>query len=417
MSGYENERHSGRHHRYEDSDRMARGSLSPPAQRRRAVAADYFDDDNTQDREDSHTHHQNRHYHRSHHRERDAEGEDGRREHKRRKHQHHRNHDSSSRRHGQNATPPPPVELPFKARLLSYKHDLDAFEPLFAYYLDIQKGKDFYDLDAHEQKGRWKSFVHKWNSGQLAEGWYDPEMFERIAKEASERAEALPSSEPVTTRARSYDDDGAPESPLSPSPRSRPERSDNEEEGDDDDNDDDDYGPPPPPGTTRAAASSSSSSSRKGPGIPSLADLALQREAAAEAHAARTADLRLARKADRVQQKERLDELVPRAEPGTRERKLEKKAAVNEKMRSFRDKGDAAVEEVDDGDLMGGGDGVDDYKRAVASQQRKKTERELRREEEARARWQEREEKLKEWKAREEEKMKGLKELAKARFG
>lgn len=414
MSGYENERHNGRH-RYEDSDRMARGSLSP-AHKRRAVAADYFEDDNTQNREDTHSHRHHRDRdrdRRSNHRERDAQGEDGRREHKRRKH-HHRSHNSSSRRHGQNATtttpPPPPAELPFKARLLSYKHDLDAFEPLFANYLDIQKGKYYYNLDAYEQRGRWKSFVHKWNSGQLAEGWYDPEMFERIAKEASERVEAEPWVEPVGTRARSNEDD-APESPPS-SPRD-PERNENEEY--DDDEDDDDYGPPPPPGTTRAATSSSS---RKGPGIPSLADLALQREAAAEAHAARAADLRLARKADRVQQKERLDELVPRAEPGTRERKLEKKAAVNEKMRSFRDKGDAAaVEEVDDGDLMGGGDGVDDYKRAVASQQRKKTERELRREEEARARWQEREEKLKEWKAREEEKMKGLKELAKARFG
>lgn len=398
MSGYESERRSGRH-RYEDSTRTARGSLSP-RHKRRAVASDYFGDDNAQYREDAHT----RHHRRSNHRHGDAEGEDGRHEQKRRKH-HHRHHDSSSRRHGHN-TPPPPTELPFKARLLSYKHDLDAFEPLFANYLDIQKGKDFYSLDAHEQKGRWKSFVNKWNSGQLAEGWYDPEMFERIAKEALERPDTLsPRDEPVTTRAESYDDH-ASESSLPPRD---PERGDNEED------EDDDYGPPPPPGTGLAA--SSSTTSRKGPGIPSLADLALQREAAAEANAARTADLRLARKADRLQQKEALDELVPRAEPGTRERKLEKKAAVNEKMRSFREKGDAAVEEVDDSDLMGGGDGVDDFKRAMANQQRKKTERELRREEEARARREEREEKLKEWKAREEEKMKGLKELAKARFG
>lgn len=399
MRGYENETHSG-HHRYEDSNRPPRGSLSP-THKRRAVAADYFEDDNAQYREDRRT----RHHDRSQRCVQDAEGEDSRREHKRRKHHHrHHHHDSSSRRHGHN-TPPPPAALPFKARLLSYKHDLDAFEPLFANYLDIQKGKDFYSFDAYEQKGRWKSFVNKWNSGQLAEGWYDPEMFERIAKEAPDRSQALPPprDEPVTTRAESYDDD-APELPL---PSRGPERSDNEED------EDDDYGPPPPPGTYAAT----SSSSRKGPGIPSLADLALQREAAAEAQAARAADLRLARKADRLQQKEGLDELVPRAEPGTRERKLEKKAAVNEKMRSFREKGEAAVEEVDDGDLMGGGDGVDEFKRAMANQQRKKTERELRREEEARARWEEREEKLKEWKAREEEKMKGLKELAKARFG
>ena len=43
-------------------------------------------------------------------------------------------------------------------------------------------------------------------------------------------------------------------------------------------------------------------------------------------------DLRAERKADRKLQKERLDELVPRAEPGTRERKLEKKQKLKDRM-------------------------------------------------------------------------------------
>lgn len=396
MSRYGKERHSGGLDGNNDiNTRTARRSPSP-AHKRRAVAADYFEDDNAQYRKHTHTHH-----HR-HHRDRDARGEGGHREHKRRRHHH---DSSSSRRHNKTIAAPVPAELPFKARQLSYKHDLDAFALLFANYLDIQKGKDFYGLDSHEQKGRWKSFVNKWNGGELAEGWYDPEMFERIVKEAPERHDVLPRDIFVAGTARRSQevdsiDDAQEELPQSP------ELNDNGE-----DEDEDDYGPPPPPGTNPAL-----SNSRKGPGIPSLTDLALQREAAAEAHAARTADLRFARKADRKQQKEALDELVPRAEPGTRERNLEKKAAVNEKMRSFREKGDA-VEEVDDGDLMGGGDGVAEFKRAVASQQRKKTERELRREEEARARREEREEKLKEWREREEEKMRDLKELAKARFG
>ncbi|KAJ4418272.1 hypothetical protein N0V82_005663 [Gnomoniopsis sp. IMI 355080] len=404
MRRYGHERHSGPDS-YEDSNRAARRSPSP-AHKRRAIAADYFDeDDNNQYRHDTHVSHHHRHR-----RHRDVEGEDGPREHKRRKHHHHHHH-HSSRRHEEHVSPAP-ADLPFKARPLSYKHDLDAFEPLFANYLDIQKGKDFYSLDGYEQKGRWKSFVNKWNSGQLAEGWYDPEMFERIAKEAPERPDARPEHEPVVKNARRQLEVESDDDVQETLPRD-PERSNNEEdEGDGDVDDDDDYGPPPPPGTSTAR-----STSRKGPGIPSLNDLSLQREAASEAREVEKADLRLARKADRVQQKEALDELVPRAEPGTRERKLEKKAAVNEKMRSFREKGDAAVEEVDDGELMGGGDGVADFKRAVANQQRKKTERELRREEEARARWEEREEKLKEWRAREEEKMRGLKELAKARFG
>ncbi|KAJ4393487.1 hypothetical protein N0V93_002699 [Gnomoniopsis smithogilvyi] len=394
MSRYGHERQAG-HDSYEGSNREARRSPSP-AQKRRAVAADYFEDDDPRSRTSTRAHH-----HR-HHRHRDRSGEDSHREHKRRKHHH--NASSSSRRHDQHASPAV-AELPFKARPLSYKHDLDAFEPLFANYLDIQKGKDYYSLDAYEQKGRWKSFVNKWNGGQLAEGWYEPEMFERIAKEAPDRAAARPGNDTVAKKTRGEPEVESNYDAQESLPRNL-QRSDNEE-----DEDDDDYGPPPPPGTdaTRSA-------SRKGPGIPSLNDLALRREAAAEAHEAQKADLRLARKVDRAQQKEALEELVPRAEPGTRERKLEKKAAVNEKMRSFREKGDV-VEEMDDGELMGGGDGVADFKRAVANQQRKKTERELRREEEARARWEEREEKLKEWRAREEEKMKGLKELAKARFG
>ncbi len=93
-------------------------------------------------------------------------------------------------------------------------------------------------------------------------------------------------------------------------------------------------------------------------------------------------DLRYARKLDRRAQKERLDELVPRAEAGTRERQLEKKREVNEKMRSFRDKspGGGAVEEVREADLMGD-DGVDAYRAKRREQDRKKNERELRKEE------------------------------------
>lgn len=404
MSRFAEEARKGGRDHHDDSYRPARRSSSP-AYKRRAVAADYFeeednnDDNNTQSR--SHTHTRD---HR-HHRHRDAEGHDGRREHKRRKHHH--DSSSASKRHDPN-TVSAPAELPFKSRPLSSKHDLDAFEPLFAYYLDIQKGKDFYSLDSYEQKGRWKSFVNKWNRGALAEGWYDPEMFERVANEVPERDDA-----PLARNARSdaETDEARDDVPELLSRGQRYSNNEVDDDDDDDNDDDDDYGPPPPPDPNNTR-----STSRKGPGIPSLADLALKREAEADANAARLSELRLARKADRAQQKDALDELVPRAEAGTRERKLEKKAAVNDKMRSFREKGDAMVE-VEDGELMGGGDGVAEFKRAVASQQRKKTERELRREEEARARREEREEKLKEWKAREEEKMKGLKELAKARFG
>jgi hypothetical protein len=51
--------------------------------------------------------------------------------------------------------------LPFNSRELK-KRDYEAFEPLFALYLDIQKGKVLDELDEHEVRGRWKSFVGKW---------------------------------------------------------------------------------------------------------------------------------------------------------------------------------------------------------------------------------------------------------------
>lgn len=373
-----------------------------------------------EDERDKHRHHH--HHHHRRHRHRSREADDDRREHKRRKHHHKRDRTalaSSSAATQQHDPPPRHAELPFQARALSYRHDLEAFMTLFAYYLDIQKGRDVHAMDERERRGRWKSFVHKWNRGELAEGWYDPEMFERVAREAAEAGdweEAAPGAaqeRAVSPAAGGYGDGGGR---VPSGGDATPSGGANERDVGDEDVDD--YGPPPPPGQSDALPGSHH---RKGPGIPTMGDLALQREDAASAREQELADLRLARRADRAQQKERLDELVPRAEPGTRERRLEKRALVSEKMRGFKEaRGEGGgVEEVADGDLMGSG-GADDLRalrQAAAQQQRKKTERELRREAEARARMEEREEKLREWREREEEKMKGLKELAKARFG
>lgn len=51
--------------------------------------------------------------------------------------------------------------LPYGARQLT-KHDLNFHRPMFALYLDIQKGLGIEELDDDEVKGRWKSFVNKW---------------------------------------------------------------------------------------------------------------------------------------------------------------------------------------------------------------------------------------------------------------
>jgi len=131
---------------------------------------------------------------------------------------------------------------------------------------------------------------------------------------------------------------------------------------------------------------------------------------------ARRDDVRYARKVDRKQQKEALDELVPRAEAGTRERQLEKKKEVNEKMKSFREKSPGAAD-VPDSELMGGGDDMDSFKKQKEVMERKKNERELRKEEFLRARQAERDERMQEYRAKEDNTMAMLKALAKQNFG
>jgi hypothetical protein len=144
--------------------------------------------------------------------------------------------------------------------------------------------------------------------------------------------------------------------------------------------------------------------------------LTLNPEMEIEDGLARRDDIRFERRLDREAQKNALDELAPRAEAGTRERQMEKKKEVNEKMKSFREKSPGAAE-VPDTELMGGGDGVGEYKKMKQELERKKNERELRKEEILRARMVEREERLSEYRAKEEGTMTMLKALAKQRFG
>lgn len=274
------------------------------------------------------------------------------------------------------------MKLPFGARQLS-KGDLSRFEAFFAHYLSLQKQKDIDDMDDREVKGRWKSFMGKWNRGELAEGWYDPEMYQRISSASVNHA-------PSQVQRH-----------ISPKPTTR------KEDISGDEGSDEDYGPvlPGGGGGRRARAS-----------IPSMQDLAVRDEMNAESREADREDLRAARKADRKLQKERLEDLVPRAEPGTRERKLEKRQEVNAKMKDFRDKS-PGMEGGTEKELMGGGDELEEYKKEKEKQQRRKTERELRREEIQRAKQEEMEEKRRKWQEREQGTMSMLQELAKQRFG
>lgn len=183
------------------------------------------------------------------------------------------------------------------------------------------------------------------------------------------------------------------------------------DKNDESQSDDDDFGPAPPKDVTGR---------RTGPTIPRLDDLAyrdeLREEDSSRDRGNYVDDIRYERKQDRKAQKERLEELVPRADPGSRERQLEKKRETTSTLQSFRDAKEGGDVEVGEADLMGD-DSIDAYKRKKMEAERKKSDREIRREEIMRARAAEREERLAERRQKEETTMAGLRELAKARFG
>lgn len=113
------------------------------------------------------------------------------------------------------------------------------------------------------------------------------------------------------------------------------------------------------------------------------------------------------------------DEIAPRAEPGTHERRMEKRRETAAANRDFAQtqRGGSPTEAAPESDLMGGGDDLEAVKKARERDQRKKNEREIRREELLRARAAEREERLQKYREKEDETMGWLKALAKQRFG
>ncbi|KAF4125618.1 hypothetical protein GMORB2_0862 [Geosmithia morbida] len=325
------DRERRRRHSPPSGDDRRRARSRSPARKRQRTTTRSLSRDGRDDADEEHHHHGRGHHSSSS------------RRHKHHRHHHHREHrDHSSA--GANAA----VSLPFDARHLN-KSDLETFRPLFAYFLSLQKQIELRDLDEREERGRWKSFVGKWNRGELAEGWYDPEMFARVTEEEEGEEEMGGGGGPGEQ----------PEGSRSPSMSVEEEDVHRHRDGGDreeaDEEDDSDYGPPPPPGIRTTGGRSS----RRGPRIPSMQDIAVRDEMLQDDREESTRLLREARRADRAVQKERLDDLVPRADPGSRERKLEKRRAVNDKMREFRDKSPGAAAAVDDKDLMDpeGGDG------------------------------------------------------------
>ncbi|KAL4906109.1 hypothetical protein BDW74DRAFT_177137 [Aspergillus multicolor] len=294
------------------------------------------------------------------------------------------------------------ITLPYNARELR-KRDLESYEPMFAMYLDIQKGKLLEDMGEDEVKGRWKSFVGKWNRGELAEGWYDPVTLER-ARSASAVAPG-PGPEDHKSAGRERQQESVPSADY-----------DEGDEKEDDEVDDDDYGPMPQYGPSRGRA--------PGPAIPTMQDLELRRETAIEDAMADRYDTRQQHRAEIRSHKSTVrymeDEVAPRAEPGTHERRMEKRREAAASNKAFADsrRGDSPTEGAPDDELMGSGENdLAAIKSAREREQRKKNERELRREELLRAKTAEREERVRQYREKEEETIGWLKTLAKQRFG
>ncbi len=274
-----------------------------------------------------------------------------------------------------------PKTLPHGARHIAHSNGVGPFEPLFAHYLNEEKGLKLADLDEDEARHRWKRFVARWNAGELAESWY---------------------VEQDEDNSGSHDGSS--------------------------DRDSDDYGPALP---AAEAPLLPPTSNVPGPAIPTLADLDERRAMDEDDRAAGRATLRLARRADRAVQRERLERTEEMlggagsardAPAGSRERRLEKKRALNEQMRSFRERspggGDGGGLEINDAELgVGGSEGINEYRKIVVVQKQRQTERQSRREEEQRARIAEIEARRREYRAREEVKLEALRALARERYG
>jgi hypothetical protein len=111
------------------------------------------------------------------------------------------------------------------------------------------------------------------------------------------------------------------------------------------------HGAGPSSSSSSNAARASGSGRIQGPAMPSAADLTLARELTQEQ---RDAERALKRKRDKLEARDRIEEMVG-PKPLGREAMLEKKRAKREGDRTFRERGDDGLE-LDESTLMGGGD-------------------------------------------------------------
>ncbi|KAL8903069.1 MAG: hypothetical protein Q9207_004179 [Kuettlingeria erythrocarpa] len=294
-----------------------------------------------------------------------------------------------------------PIILPLHAHAIR-KRDFETYKPLFGLYLDIQKQLILEDLDERE-------LTAVRNRGELAEGWYDPETLRKAqASVAAADGDDEDNGRLYLLRA-----------PV-PAARAMVGKSDRHGDDDDDDDEDDSYGPALPSSTDLQIRSEGKREKPPGPSIPGFQDLQERRELAAETKDKERTHLHHARRADVAFQKAALEDLAPRAAPGTKDRQLERKADLRASNAAFAaSKTDANTTlDVPEAELMGDDEeGIGGFKKKKTEEERRKNEREVRREEILRARKEEREERIRAYREKEVKTMEGLVALARARFG
>ncbi|KAJ8085091.1 hypothetical protein PM082_003875 [Marasmius tenuissimus] len=229
---------------------------------------------------------------------------------------------SRDRSRSRSRSPSPKRNLPHDASPIS---ESDYFQKSneFRVWLKDEKGKYFDELSGDKARSYFRKFVKAWNRGKLSKRLYSG--IDNSELPATTQTSYKWSFSSKSTRADNEALKQARES-VGAATQNRPESS-------------------------TASAASSSKGRMQGPTLPSSSDMQYAKEAA---DAFRDEERKHKRKRERMEDKDRIEDMVGPKEVG-REGMLEKKRMKRENDRAFRERGDEGLE-VDESTLMGGGD-------------------------------------------------------------
>ncbi|KAG7100081.1 hypothetical protein E1B28_001864 [Marasmius oreades] len=193
----------------------------------------------------------------------------------------------------------------------------------FRVWLKDEKGKYFDELSGEKSRSYFRKFVKAWNRGKLSSTLYAG--IENSDLPATSQTSYKWSFTSKSTRADNAALEQIRES-VGAATQNRPESS-------------------------PSSSAAPNKGRMLGPTLPSASDMQLAKETAAEI---REEERKHKRKRERMEGKERIEDMVGPKEVG-REGMLEKKRMKRENDRTFREKGDEGLE-ADESTLMGGGD-------------------------------------------------------------